>query len=375
MPEQAPLHPVVRHHLGALTDDVGIVRDAIGSRPDPSHGYRTEDVALALLVDLLHGRELGWPAVADSAWRSVRFIGAAFDPAVGRFRSLRRIDGSWADGIGSEACHGRAIWALGEAVAISPDRALTESAAALLTRALPATGGLTVARAQASALLGCDAALRAAPGRATARAHRQLAERLGEAFRPGAASAWPWPEPQLASENGLPVQALIVAGVRLGSRPMVDGGLELLDWLISVQTAPAGHLFPIGDGWSPRGGEIPAFDQRPIEATSLLLAAEVAYRATDHGRYRIAMERAYAWFLGRNDLRVEVADPASGASGDGLTPRGVDANQGAESTLAWLIALEHVRSLRGERSFAARSQAPGHVALPSTDELTQVAVS
>jgi len=143
MLEQAPLHPVVRRHLGALTDRVGIMQHAIGSRPDPSHGYCTDDVARALLVDLLHEREVGWAVVAGSARRSVRFLEAAFDPATGRFRNLRRVDGSWVDGVGSEDCHGRAIWALGEAVASSPDPAMIESAATLLSRALPAAAGLT----------------------------------------------------------------------------------------------------------------------------------------------------------------------------------------------------------------------------------------
>jgi hypothetical protein len=127
---------------------------------------------------------------------------------------------------------------------------------------------------------------------------------------------------------------------------MVAIGLQVLDWLILVQTAPAGHLSPIGNGWWPRGGVRSRFDQQPIEATALLLAAEAALEATGKQRYQAAMERAYAWFLGANDLGRRVVEPARGAGRDGLTADGVNTNEGAESTLMWLMALEHIRRLR-----------------------------
>ena len=127
---------------------------------------------------------------------------------------------------------------------------------------------------------------------------------------------------------------------------MLRIGLQVLDWLIDIQTAPEGHFSPIGNGWWPRGGEKSQFDQQPIEATSMLLAAEAAHRATGDPRYLAAMERAYAWFLGANDVRRRVAQPARGACGDGLEPRGVNRNEGAESTLMWLMASEHIRAIR-----------------------------
>jgi hypothetical protein len=154
---------------------------------------------------------------------------------------------------------------------------------------------------------------------------------------------------------------------------MVDAGLELLDWLIAVQTAPEGHLSPVGNGWWPRGGKRSRFDQQPIEATSLLLASEAAFRATDRGRYRTAMERCYAWYLGGNDLGLNVADPARGAGSDGITPTGVNTNEGAESTLMWLIALEQVRTLRGERSSHDRAPIAQPTIRPRPDHLIAAA--
>src|SRR3990172_1906436 len=161
--EPAPLYPVSRRHLEVLTDEVGIMQHAIGSRPNPAHGYCTDDVARALQVDLLHGRELGWAGVADSAWRNMRFLEEAFDVTVGVFRNFRRVDGSWHDGPGSEDCQGRAMLALGEAIAEAPDGGMIETAASLFAQALPAAQELAAPRARASALLRFDAAMRPPP--------------------------------------------------------------------------------------------------------------------------------------------------------------------------------------------------------------------
>jgi hypothetical protein len=343
--EPAPLHPVSRLHLDILTGELGILQHAVGPRPDPAHGSCTDDVARALEVDLLHQRQLGWQAVAEGAERSLRFLDEAFDSATGRFRNFRATDGTWADEPGSEDCHGRAVLALGHVIAEAPNAPMVAAARALLARALPAARRLTALRAQSSVLLGSVLAVRTSPTSATVAAVRLAATTFHARF-PVPGSVWPWPEPILTYENALPARALIVAGRWLGSAPMLATGIEVLDWLIAEQTEPDGHLSPIGNGWWPRGGTRSRFDQQPIEATALLLAAEAAHEATRDGRYLAAMERAYAWFLGANDLQLAVADPLRGAGGDGLTGNGVNANQGAESTLMWLIAAEHMRDAR-----------------------------
>lgn len=358
MPDLAPLHPVSREHLEVLTDHVGIMQHAVGSDPDPAHGYCTDDVARAMQVDLLHQRELGWEAVASSAWRNLRFLDAAFDPTTGRFRNFRATDGSWLAGIASEDSQGRAMLALGWTIADAPDPAMVASASSLFVGALPATQGLRALRAQSSVLLGCEAVMRSVPTTRAALAYRLMANRLGSVFQGRTTSAWPWPESRLTYENALPAHALIVAGRFVDSSPMLEAGLGVLDWLIDSQIDPAGHLSPVGNGWWPCGGTKSTFDQQPIEATALLLAAEAAYQATGADRYRAAMERAYAWFLGENDLHVSIAVPERGACFDGLTAQGVNTNQGAESTLMWLIALERIRASRSVQAVArARTDA------------------
>jgi hypothetical protein len=349
-----------------MTGGLGIFQHAVGPRPDPAHGYCVDDVARALEVDLLHARELGWAAVARSAWRSVHFLEDAFDPAIGRFRNFRSVDGSWIGGPGSNDSFGRAMLALGETMDGAPDAQLFERALALFARALPAAGKVTSPRAQASIVLACDAVARSVAvaasaqakdvtlGAASAAVMRRLATGLHARFLDFARPGWPWAEGSLTYENALLPRALIVAGHHLGGKVMLAIGLQVLDWLVDVQTSPQGRFSPVGNGWWPRNGERSQFDQQPIEATALLLAAEAAYDATRDPRYLEAMERAYGWFLGANDRGVRIADPARGACSDGLTATGVNTNEGAESTLMWLIAAERIRLMRSRMPRAKR---------------------
>jgi hypothetical protein len=344
--ELAPLYPASRRHLDALTGELGIHQHAMGVRPDPRHGTCTDDIARALEVDLLHARELGWAAVAGRAGRNLDYLAAALDGTTGRFRNFRASDGTWLRAPGSDDCHGRGLLALGHVIAEAPDPDLVSSAAGLFARALPVALELTSLRASASVLLGCVLAERVRPNVVPGSQVRRAADLLRARFPSTLGSTWPWPEPILAYENALPARAMIVAGRALGSVRIRDTGLAVLDWLIDVQTAADGHLSPIGNGWWRRDGHRSRFDQQPIEATALLLAAEAGLEATGARRYLIAMECSYAWFLGANDLRVDLADPRRGACCDGLTPDGVNTNKGAESTLMWLIAAEHIRHVR-----------------------------
>jgi hypothetical protein len=377
----APLHPISRRHLKALGGELGIFQHAKGSQPDPAHGYCVDDVARSLEVDLLHARTLGWSVVAESSRRNLQFLEDAFDEPSGRFLNFRNIDGEWIGGPGSNDSLGRAMLALGETIAAAPDARLVERALELFARALKASSKLTSPRAQASVVLGCAAVARSVAiadstemrdmtlARNVPVLLRTLATGLHAQFLTYARPGWPWPEDTLTYENALLPRALIVAGHRGRAESMLGVGLQVLDWLIDIQTTPAGHLSPIGNGWWPFDGERSKFDQQPIEATALLLAAEAAYEATGNPRYRAAMERAYGWFLGENDLGVAIAHPGRGAGGDGLTPKGRNKNEGAESTLMWLMAAEHIRALRAAKPRTLVPLPPGRVARPAAPQM------
>ena len=375
-PAPRPLYAMSRLHLAAMSDGIGLWQHARGSQPDPRFGYCTDDVARNLAVDVLHARAGVSPAVEASVSRSLTFLVDAFDRPSGRFRNFRGADGGWLDAGGSEDSHARALVGLAAVMAEMPGTEPADRAGRLFERALPAARGFGALRAISAAILACDSACEAGLSSAVMPTYELLADRLKEAFeavaesvsvremdrfeipcdpvpggRPGGPaerSEWLWPEPVLTYENALMPHALIVAGERLGRPAPLAIGCAVLDWLIEVQAGDGGVFSPVGNSrWWPRRGRRSRFDQQPIEAEAMVSAALAAFRVTGRWCYPAAAETAYGWFLGDNDLGVALADPVSGSCFDGLTPAGVNRNQGAESTLMWLIALERMRELRG----------------------------
>ena len=341
-----PLYPVSRLHLAAISDRIGIWQHARGCEPDRRFGYCTDDVARAIVVDVLQSREIGWPAVDASVGRSIKFLEGAFDRSSGRFLNLRDADGDWLEADASEDCHARALGALAAVMAEVPGTDLADDARILKCAALPAAMSFGAMRAVSAASMACRVAAEAGVADEAGPAFDLLAARLVDLFGDPTAE-WPWPDPILTYENALVPQALITAGLCLGRPALLAKGCSVLDWLIEVQTGEAGQFSPIGNkGWWPQGGQRSRFDQQPIEAATMVSAAAVAFRATGRRRYLDAAESAYGWFLGDNDVGVVLADPANGSCHDGLTEAGPNANHGAESTLMWLTALEMMREVR-----------------------------
>ncbi|MGH2511997.1 MAG: hypothetical protein ACRDGQ_04845 [Candidatus Limnocylindrales bacterium] len=348
-PPTIPLPGAVRTHLDELTGRLGIYQHARGRTPDPGQGYCTDDVARAALVDILHRRQLGPAAVAPSLERSVAFLAAARVVRTGRLRNFRDDDGNWLESEGSADANARGIQALGSIVAESLDDSVGRLALDEFEALLPAAVGPDGARPWAHAIIGCLAALRSPePPLLTGPVLGTLAGRLMDAFSPVDAD-WPWPEPVVTYENAILPQALIEAGTWLGDPAMVEQGLTTLDWLLAAQLAPSGFVDLVGNqGWWPRGQAAARFDQQPIDAAACVEACLAAWRVTDDAHWLVELERAYAWFNGFNSTGRQVADPDRGGCCDGLSPIGPNANQGAESTLAWLSATEHVRMARSQ---------------------------
>ena len=159
--ERTDLPPVRRAHLAALRALGPIAQHATFTTPDPAHGSCTDDVARALEVDLMHGEVIGWEAVEAAAWEGLTYLDDAIDGTRGRFRNFRAVDGGWLERVGSEDSHGRAVLALGRAIAMAPERSFRDAAAGIFRRALPGTVRLRAMHARASAVIGCAYASRA----------------------------------------------------------------------------------------------------------------------------------------------------------------------------------------------------------------------
>ena len=195
-------------------------------------------------------------------------------------------------------------------------------------------------RAMAFAALGAAELLSVDPGQPAARA--LLADYAETVAKPNGDAAWPWPEPRLTYANAVLPEAMIAAGVALDDSTLRQQGLDLLGWLVEYETA-GGHLSPTPAGGRGPDDLRPAFDQQPIEVSTLADACARAAAIDTDSIWPDGVLAAAAWFMGVNDARQLMWDPHTGGGFDGLHADGVNRNQGAESTLAVLSTMQHAR--------------------------------
>ncbi len=337
-------------HLHRMTDYTGILEHAVFNVPNYPEGYSTDDNARALIVAILL-EEFGNTTPTDSldlASRYLAFLWLAFDQTSKRFRNCLSYERQWQESEGSEDSHGRALWGLGTVLGRTKDVGLKGAAGRLFELAVPAAVDFKSPRACAFALLGLQEYLESFSGdRAALNAADTLANRLLDSYISNRSIDWRWFESVLAYSNARLPQALIRAGVRSSNDAMVSAGLEALDWLAIIQRCEIkGHFVPIGShGFYSKKTEKARFDQQPIEACAAVSAYLQAYRATGKGRWWKEAWTAFNWFLGDNDLQIALYDPTTGGCRDGLHPDRPNENQGAESTLSFLMALLEMRKL------------------------------
>jgi glycosyltransferase involved in cell wall biosynthesis len=333
-------------HLSRMTDSTGIFQHAILTVPNFSEGYCTDDNARAFILAVLLS-ELGEEPerVRTLATTYAAFLHHAFDLRVKRFHNHMSFDRRWLDEQGSEDCQGRALWALGVGVGRSPYRSFQIMAGQLFALALPALTELTSPRAWAFGLIGIHEYLRRLSGDSLVSQTREtLTSRLMELFERTAQPDWRWFQEDLTYDNAKLPHALILSGRATGQQAVLERGLQALRWLTELQISEKGHFRSIGtNGFYRRGGMRANFDQQPIEAQAMVPACLEAYRATSDLWWHEQAQRAFDWFIGWNDLGLELCSPKTGGCRDGLHVDRVNRNQGAESTLAFLLSLAEMR--------------------------------
>ncbi len=336
-------------HLSRMTDSTGMFQHAILTVPNFSEGYCTDDNARAfILAVLLDELEEDRERARTLATTYAAFLNHAFDPATRRFHNHLSFDRRWLDPEGSEDCHGRALWALGLGAGRSPYRSFQVMAGQLFLQALPAVTEFTSPRAWAFGLLGIHEYLRRMSGdRQVHQTREALAARLMEIFGASAGPEWRWFEEDLTYDNAKLAHALVLSGRAAGQPEVLERGLEALRWLAEIQTSENGHFRPIGsNGFYRRGGPRARFDQQPIEAQAMVSACLEAYRTTSDPWWYEQAHRAFDWFLGWNDLGLELYSANTGGCRDALHVDRVNGNQGAESTLAFLLSLAEMRIMQ-----------------------------
>ncbi len=336
-------------HLFRLSDSAGIFQHASFTVPNFSEGYCTDDNARALVLTLML-QQLGHdsPQLSAQAATYMAFLNHAFDRTRGRFRNFMGFGRNWLEETGSEDCQGHSLWALGLCVSQAGHGSFQMLAAELFERALPVAAEFASPRAWAFTLIGIDEYLRRFGGdRRAGQIRETLTAKLLQRYSDAATDEWFWFEESVSYANARLPHAMILNGRCLANGPMLELGLRTLRWLVGVQTSDAGSFRPVGsNGFYRRGQERALFDQQPIEAQVTVSACIEAHRATGDAFWVAEAWRAFEWFLGRNDLGLAVYDSTTGGCRDGLHMDRLSQNQGAESTLAFHLALAEMQALQ-----------------------------
>jgi glycosyltransferase involved in cell wall biosynthesis len=325
-----------------ICDDTGIIQHSIHNVPDRAHGYCVDDNARALmLMNRLGGNDrltTIFAAFVQNAWNADRQ----------EFRNFMGFGRHWLEDIGSEDSCGRTIWALGATAKEGRTPALRRWARGLFDQTAMSALTFRSPRAIAFSVLGADYTLDTDACDAVAlQIIERGAERLLTLYSAVRTSDWCWFETSLAYDNPRLSEAMIRAGMRLDRDDVTECGLKSLRWITQAQIAPAGHFRPVGSGSFGRIGEQPLpFDQQPVEIWAAIDGASAGYDVTGDLMWFNHAKRACDWFSGANDRGLAVGDPVTGTCRDGINPRGLNLNEGAESVLAYQLAHCAMRDFR-----------------------------
>jgi glycosyltransferase involved in cell wall biosynthesis len=342
------------HHFQILTDDTGILQHSFFTIPNREHGYCIDDNARALVVSCMYHNLRKDDQIIKSIKIYLAFIYHAFNYENNRFRNFMLYGRTWSEEMGSEDSHGRALWGLGVAVNNAPNGSIRDMATRLFCDAVTVVESFTSPRAWSFAILGMYQYLKIFSGDARVRKSQEiLAEKLYTLYIGNFKPDWPWFEDKLTYANANLSHGLIIAGHRLSRLDIFEAGIFSLEWIIEKQMSSEGHISVIGNqDWHKKNGKRSKFDQQPIEIMNLVQTCATAFRFTGDKKWIKMARKCFSWFLGQNDLGIQLYNYQTGGCKDGLQSQGVNANEGAESTLSWMISLLTMYKLFEERVLA-----------------------
>lgn len=325
-------------YIKRLTDDTGIIQHAKYGIPNRHEGYCLDDNARALIMTLMAYQVDKKQEALDLLPTYLSYI-HYMQTDEGNFRNFLSYDRKFLEKEGSEDSFGRTIWALGYLIYAAPNNSYQEFGLELLSKSVPHFKNLTHLRGICNTITGIAYYLKThSTDKQMVKEMVALTDKLVNAYQNTQGQNWNWFENHLTYDNAILPLALFHSAEFTGNKNVKTIALESLGFLEKL-TLKTEYLNPIGnDGWYLRDGKLPLHDQQAIETMAMVLMYFQAYKVTQEPEYIKKMFSSYLWFLGENSLRVPLYDYETKGCCDGLQPTGINRNQGAESTLAYLIS-------------------------------------
>jgi len=332
------LPPFMLTHINRLTDDTGIIQHAKFGIPNLKEGYCLDDNARALLMVLMAYRQMKDQGALELSPIYLSYI-HYMQNADGTFRNFMSFSRNFLDEVGSEDSFGRTIWALGYLLGNAPNDAYYQTGKLVFFNAAPNFEKLQSIRSIANTMIGISLYLKSnlSDDIMTERL-RNLAGKLQNHYLENKSSGWHWYENLLAYDNGILPLAMLHAAEILHDQKITKIAISTMNFLTS-HTLKDNYLSIIGnEKWYKKDGERSVYAQQPIDAMAMVLMYHQAYHLTRDKDYLSKLYTSFLWFLGENDLRMSLYDFETKGCCDGFESYGVNRNQGAESSLAYLIS-------------------------------------
>ncbi|WP_291861165.1 glycosyltransferase family 4 protein [Marinilabilia sp.] len=343
------LPPFSLDHINRLTDDTGIIQHAKFGIPNLKEGYCLDDNARALLMVLMAYKQIKDARSLELSPVYLSYI-HYMQNKDGTFRNFLSFSRNYLDEVGSEDSFGRTIWALGYLLGNAPNDAYYQTGRLVFFNAAPHFEKLKSIRSIANSMIGICYYLKANPGDdAMTERLRNMAHKLINQFEENQSPDWQWFESLLAYDNGMLPLSLLHSAEILNEDKVLEVALKSMQFL-TEHTLNENYLSIIGnEKWYKKNGERSVFAQQPVDAMAMVLMYHQAFLVTKDKEYLNKLYTSFLWFLGENDLRLSLYDFETKGCCDGFESYGVNRNQGAESSLAYLIS--HLTVLQAYEEF------------------------
>ncbi len=324
-------------HLKRLTDDTGLCQHAKFTVPNREYGYCTDDNARAVIAMTKYYAQYPEPEALHLFNIYLSFI-IHSQNSDGSVRNFMNFDRSWWGNEPVNDALGRVLWAFGTVMAKPP----SSSYLSVIKDCFDKSAGYVEKlhpRGMAYSILGMSDYLKQFPGASDIKRQLEIAaDGLVTQYDENRFPDWQWFEDTLTYDNAVLPYALFIAGTILGDK-YLEVAEKTCEFLLANTFNDSYFSFVGCKGWYERGKTKATFDQQPIETVSTVMMLRAAYDATQNRRFLTLQRKAFDWFLGENDLHIPIYDFRTKGCNDGLAQGGVNGNQGAESTLSFLMSL------------------------------------
>jgi len=325
-------------HIEKLTDDTGMYQHANFTIPNREYGYCTDDNARAVIAMAKYYAQYSEPQALQLLDIYFSFI-IHSQNSDGTIRNFMNFDRTWFKDEPINDAFGRVLWALGTVMAKPPTPAYLSIAKSCFDKSVEHICK-QYPRGMAYSIFGMCDYLKQFPGASDIKRQLELtADGLVTQYEENSFPEWQWFEDMLTYDNAVLPHALFVAGLTLENKKYLEIAQKTCEFLLANTFNGECFSFVGCNGWYERGGTKATFDQQPIEAASTVMMLRAAYDATQDGKFLTLQRKTFDWFLGQNDLRIPLYDFRTKGCNDGLLSNGVNTNQGAESTLSFLLSL------------------------------------